>query len=941
MTSPKKLKPVERSFYNPILDLLKLLGFQGVQEIGIGAENEYMDIFFRYEGREFVVEIKVSDSFDDLIKGILQAYKYAQTHGTKNIIVICYPNSVRAALPVITRLKDRALNTSCRTISLTDVWIDYESMSVKSYFSTLQSYIDREISSIQRIHTASTVLEGSIKNLSNLINREFNDENLLNQISQDLTKDQGLFLSLIGTAKGKRWKNQIVNLLAYILVNQIIFYFLYSRNTENKFDTIEKLRPIERISDLQEYFDQIKQVDFKPIYNIDTVQRIPTNYQIINCVNEIIGCLSPLRLDEIRYDLFGKLIGKSLPEETRDILASYYTKTNSAELMVKLLIDNWDATVWDLACGSGTLLVSSYNRKKELYENLKGDLNKTELQVLHRQFIENQLTGHDFMPFSCHLAGLNLSAQNLNAKTDFMRIENKNSLEIDLSKNPKGTEAYEVISNAIEHVRRRQRTIVDFTDDTTQTEGTSEPNEFRLEKVDAIAINPPFTPYNSIPKELRNEFYRSELTKITGKRVGLWECFLALADQLVKSGGRIGAIIPIALLRGERSKDIRNYYLDNYSIEYIIKPKNGTAFSEDSEYTDIIFICSKTPPEVTQKTTIVLLHKPIDDYAVSDIESVLVNKIKTSFNTEEENEHFSIIKVNQSDLQENSDNLNVFLFGKNLHNIKRINKFYGQYTSSKRLKLIQRKKVQRGAQFHPQGEYKKRVITRASSPSRLARADLYFKGDRSPLTVYSKKSNRTELVDKKKLRKTIRTLTGIKTLDISSSYDYLIASSNDSKARSKVVFSHHIRLNSDQTSVTSVYSEEEILPTDALVMYFAESDEEAKILSLFFSSIFYLVQFKRLEKGTTEGLLEIGEADMEMIFIPNLESIPKEHITELLNFFNQKRNEEFPSITTQLEGRLPERVQIDKLFSKALGINISSNDLFKVYDAILDELSEA
>lgn len=60
---------------------------------------------------------------------------------------------------------------------------------------------------------------------------------------------------------------------------------------------------------------------------------------------------------------------------------------------------------------------------------------------------------------------------------------------------------------------------------------------------------------------------------ICGHKVNLWGYFIALADYLLKPGGRIGAVIPINIFRGEATEKIRKYLIENYKIEYIIKPE--------------------------------------------------------------------------------------------------------------------------------------------------------------------------------------------------------------------------------------------------------------------------------------------------------------------------------------------------------------------------------
>lgn len=918
------------------------MGFQGVSEVGIKSQKEYMDILFHYDERQYIVEVKVSNRTEEMLEGIVQAYEYALNYGTKNIIVICYPNDVRNPVSSIERINTIALDRSCRVISLTEDWHEnIDNINMKSYFSTLQSIIDRKHSSILKVETASKILEESIKLLSDLINKEFNDVNLFEEMLTYLTKDQGLFSSLCNLEKKSKkiQRNQVIDLLAYILVNQILFYFVYSGNVKSDKLKIDEFKTIDKIQDLHIYFNQIKKIDFKPIYDIDVISRIPSHSNIVGCVNNIIICLSPLKVDDLRYDLFGRLIGKSMPKETRDILASYYTKTNSSEFIAKLLINKWDTKVWDLACGSGTLLVASYNRKKELYEKLKGMLSKEDEKNLHKIFIEEQITGTDIMPFACHLTGLNLSAQNLYATTDFMRVCNKNSLEVNIEKDCEVEEAYGDMSNTLDKIQRKQKEIEDFNKDSPKPLPSTKSKTFKLEKVDTIIINPPFTQYNKIPTNFRNEFFRKELTNITGKRVGLWACFLVLADRLLIQGGKIGAIIHTNFLRGKFSKPIRDYFLDNYSIEYIIKPSRNSSFSEDTEITDIMLIAKKTPPDESHETNIILLKKPIDSYSVSDIDVNLVRSIETTITKKEENDHFTFIKIKQSELKEKRDNLACFMFGESQKNMDLINTIYKKIESSEKAIKMDFDKIQAGIQFRPEGESKKRVIARKYTLSRIQRAEYYFEDEaKNGILEYFDKDGKSYTIEESKLAKTVRTLVGIDMLDASDLYDYLISDKKDTKEKANVIFAHKMRLNSDNSFLTSVYFENKITPTNALSMYFTDDNNVAKILTMYFSSILYIIQFKRFDKATTVGMFEIGKEDMKQIYIPDVEKISKKQFEELLIYFEEYKQKKFQSIKTQLEKRIPERVELDRLFLKVLNIKLSDKDLYDLYDVVYDEI---
>ena len=52
-----------------------------------------------------------------------------------------------------------------------------------------------------------------------------------------------------------------------------------------------------------------------------------------------------------------------------------------------------------------------------------------------------------------------------------------------------------------------------------------------------------------------------KLTEKCGSQINLWGYFLALADDLIKDGGKIGAVIPINIARGKATEKIRNYII--------------------------------------------------------------------------------------------------------------------------------------------------------------------------------------------------------------------------------------------------------------------------------------------------------------------------------------------------------------------------------------------
>jgi hypothetical protein len=922
--SESTIEPVERTFYAPILRLLENLGFVGAQEIKLSQDGLFIDILFKLGANKYVLEVKIGEGTREFLKSIVQAYEYGIKYGTNNIIVIRYPKDVRK-INNLEKINEVAIDRTCESIFLTDSWYEYVELSPQESLNQLKAKIDKKLLAVQNIEHASKILKDSIRVLSRMISKGY-DKEKLEKLFDYLTKDFGLFKGLSETKK--KLDNQLMDLLAYILVNQILFYFLYSKR---KPESLPEIKGIHSLDDLERYFGKIRNINFKPIFDIEVIKKIPPDAEIIDVLNSIILCLSALRIEEIRHDLYGRLIGKSLPEETRRILASYYTKINSAELLAKLTISRGDETVWDLACGSGTLLVSAYKRKMELCEQ-GSDLEKEDRNALHKKFLEEDLTGTDIMPFACHLSGLNLSAQNLDVATNFIRIANKNSLGLYILPTDV-KEAYGDISSAIERIKKRQKTLYDYNERRAVEERIAS-KVFTINKVEAVLINPPFTRISKLPETYRKECQKEELSKISGNRINFWGNFLALADKVLVNGGQLGAIIPISFLRGKDTLKIRQYFFDNYSFEYIIKPAYNSCFSEGTDFTDMMIVARKNICEEHQKVKIVTLHSPIEVRTLADIDAIARN-LRASFKPHEDNSLFSVTIVKQTELREKIENLMPFVYTENAENQKRIDNIAVKLLSNSKIGKLDNKLLKDGFQkLRPRGKSKELIITNAYSNSRLERANLYFKDDYDKdILHYFDKDNKKLDIEKNRLTKTLRTITGIDRIDISQLYDYIIGHPTAPPENTHLVIANRLRLNSDNTFVIAAYSDEKIKPTNAFFMYLC-SIEQAKITCLFMHSVFYLVQFVRLSKQSTSDYREIKQADLQqMLFPTNLTECDK---IELLKFFDDNRTIHVSNIRGQLKNK--EKMQLDLLLARLLNIAISNNELGQVYESLVEEL---
>lgn len=944
--------PVERSLYHYILDVLENLHFEGISELK--SESSYIDILFESGRNRFILEVKIDrktngqEISNPLVDGIIQAYHYGLENNTKNLIVICYPSYVVEEILNLGEPKEKALETKVEAAILTQYWWAHEKKrDIVEILNILKNKIEQNIQAQINVVSTSTIIRKCVVTLSRLINKYYKDEENLKDAMSHLTRDFALFEKLSQhRKKSSLSRYETIDLLAFILVSQILFYFLYSKKSQEMEppERVDEIKKLSYLAELDLYFNQIRRVNYKPIFEIFVVQRIPSTIEIVKEVNKLIECLAPLQISEMKQDLYGRLIGNSLPFETRKILASYYTRPQSAELLVNLTIENYTDTVWDLACGSGTLLLSSYDRKMKLFREKKHSFEHGDIDKLHLKFIETDLTGTDIMPFACYLTGLNLSAKNLRRHTNSTRISTMNSLSIESLDEPKPIdEAYGDISAELSKVILSQKTLAKYTVGETKPVIPNTQRQFVVEKVSCVAINPPFTNINKLPSNYRKSFTSSSSSKICGKRVALWGHFMALADRVLKDGGRIGAIIPISLLHGNDTCKIRKYYLQNYSIKFIIKPAPNTSFSEDSEFTDIIFIAEKAKPNQDHKVKIVMLKTDVKEKSTPEIDN-LANRILTQLEEEKDETDYWLYEISQKELLENVDNLMPFVFTNDMTIKKTFDTILNKLRSNPNLVRITKPKIHDGNQLRPKGTANVSMFTRydESNVVRIKHSTLVFRTDNGlpNLAYYDRKEQEEKTMEKSKLSKTFRTLAGVNVLDVSGFLDYILKDKVTVKETAHILVPNRFRVSTLETYLMAFYTDESITPYNSFTMYLCPK-EEAKVLAVYFNSIFYLVQFLVLVKQSTRGFLGISHVDLQQVLIPDVGKIDEHRHNDIIRVFDEIKQIKFHSLLDQLRDKPEYRLNIDKAVADYLGIAITEKELKQLYDKVHSQIESS
>ncbi len=671
-----------------------------------------------------------------------------------------------------------------------------------------------------------------------------------------------------------------------------------------------------------------------------------------------------LEIERLKEELPGRIFHELMPSKIRKLLAAFYTRPQAADLLAKLTISRSDQTVFDPACGSGTILVSAYKRKLALYHE-EGKTGNP-----HQKFCQEEIYGSDIMPFAVHLTGANLSSMDPSVNLNHHQIIQADSLSL---------------SNSTTHSAGVQITLVPSARRAFDMQGSD--YNINLEKVDCVLMNPPFT---KVERGIRNYVNMSKYGDLAGYEVGLWGHFLYLAYDFLKEGGIMGAVIPINVLRGRESEKVRKLLFEKMTPIFIVKSTINYGFSEYSEYRDILFVASKNEPEKNHRVKYILIKEDLNKMN-EDITSYIAEKAISA------DEYFSdmidIESVPVADLLPRFKNLMWFFSANDMKRRIIIEDLVKKFIP--KLEKPPEGLIREGYRPVPENVSKFMFLTRETDGSRTEMAFLKFKEENQTSVIAYTDLGISYEIERNALTHSLRTGVGLDRINISDSLDYVAMTPYKSlpavrraagfknrgdflpavfwnnvkkelrRVSTNLVILCRIGLSSPNQHLIAFYSDNPFSPSNALDVITEEDECKKKALAVIFNSIVFISQFFLLKEESASRWAHIRFYDVEeMHLIPRDE----ETIKELVSLFDKYSRISFPSLIEQMDRNFfrrydlfwderktgnvqttldPDirkcspseiRVQYDLEVLRALNIRTSEDELKKVYCAISEDL---
>lgn len=506
-----------------------------------------------------------------------------------------------------------------------------------------------------------------------------------------------------------------------------------------------------------------------------------------------------------------------------------------------------------------------------------------------------------------------------------------------------------------------------------------------MDEVNLVIMNPPFTSWENMEPTYRNTLKRrfeSEYGELIYLRPSQQLFFLFLADEFAKDqGGKIASVLPITTFTGKAFQPWVEDFLRRWTVEYVVADLERAAFSEDTDLTEVLIIARRGRPPEDHEFTMVGIQKSPSKLTEDDLQNI---KFLADLREETDDPLATIRNFRQRTLH--PDNLTIV--GAFLRLIPEFDEAYkrtgaiisdspietplfseleeetdlyltgGIRTGEKISHYGREAVIAMGSEDRLEKRWERMVIedderetvrlrdivgdavfdfpSSAVQPAvrRFAKLDSFDIGENPDLCIRDPVSPLPELMERifghNKARKYMKRILGggkwKKRVDESSG---------------RVVLVRRIDLSSPNTSVICLTADEPILPAcEAHALKGVSNDISAKLLTLWFNSSLFLSLMIPHSTITRGAYLKFEEFGIEQIPTPDPRDLNPQSETIVEEAFERSRQEEWPSLLTQLRDGSEGRRIVDDAILELMGVE-SATERLQIASAIRQGLRSA
>ncbi|MFX1519962.1 MAG: hypothetical protein ACFFCD_08575 [Promethearchaeota archaeon] len=677
-----------------------------------------------------------------------------------------------------------------------------------------------------------------------------------------------------------------------------------------------------------------------------------------------------LKRSLLRTDFVGKIYHDIVGDwAIKKGLAVFFTQIPSAHLLLNLAnpepVEEKGKPklprICDFACGSGTLLTAAYSVTRSNYGSylLKNHTQKTPKEIdeeFHKAFIRNCFA-FDVLKYAIQIARLTLALH-----CPEIPLEDFKSYTMPLGVRKESDR--EIASlGSLEFARSSPRLKV-----TKMGLMKEEEEHLTLDPFDLVVMNPPFTGTSERKKKSRKgeglfgfmtdkrireavkrdyQYLSREgikraleakaekfldghplerlITDRTSPYRKIWPAgeplpFLYLAHKYTKVNGKIGFVLPKSLLSGITWFLARTLLASEYHAEYIVvsyDSEKGYNFSESTDLSECLLIAKKKKEHIEEEKTkfVMFLNKPESAIAAT----AFANQISQGeYYVEINGASAFVISIEREELVDNLDNWGRFVSLPNLKILKILNQ-------------LLRGKIRIG---ETEKRFPLTKLDQLISTIGINRCELGNNFNK----VGNKVSGALEILlgggEENRKKMSI------------SPNQYVLPIK-----RGKRIFQDKAgyllvpdRIRWDTTHAISLFSEEKILGN----MFFAinlknESNNKLKALCLWLNTTWGILSVLSNRQETEGAWTSLVMGHWRTLPVLNIDELSDERLKKLAEVFDNFKNADLGRIPQQYnveKGSHKLRLELDKTFLDALGIDVKEEDLTSLYQEIHSSLEQ-
>lgn len=140
-------------------------------------------------------------------------------------------------------------------------------------------------------------------------------------------------------------------------------------------------------------------------------------------------------------------------------------------------------------------------------------------------------------------------------------------------------------------------------------------------------MNPPFTSSRRMSQTYKDDLKRRfranpRYASLVKGNIGYHLYFICIADKFLTSNGRMAVVMPFTTLIGGDFSELTRFLVSKYSIEYIVIGQGRSAFSENTMFSEMLFVAKKKIPTDSHNSVLLLTKTSPTSWSVADVESI-------------------------------------------------------------------------------------------------------------------------------------------------------------------------------------------------------------------------------------------------------------------------------------------------------------------------------